>query len=49
MPSFFNFFTTRDIPSEEELENMTEEQVEELEVLLEAEWCEILALLSELA
>merc|ERR1712046_563547 len=38
VPSFFNFFTKRDIPSEEELENMTEEQVEELEVLMEADY-----------
>jgi len=38
VPSFFNFFTKKDIPTEEELENMTEEQVEELEVLMEADY-----------
>ncbi len=38
VPSFFNFFTKHEIPSEEELDNMSEEQVEELEVVIEADY-----------
>merc|ERR1719478_1054385 len=38
VPSFFNFFSKHEIPTEEELTNMTEEQVEELEVVMEADY-----------
>merc|ERR1719310_625065 len=38
VPSFFNFFTKHDIPSDAELEQMTEDQIEELEVVMEADY-----------
>lgn len=38
VPSFFNFFDKKEIPADEDLENMTEEHVEELEVLMEADY-----------
>merc|ERR1711959_587099 len=38
VPSFFNFFSKKEIPTDEDLENMTEEHVEELEVLMEADY-----------
>lgn len=36
--SFFNFFKSHEIPSEEELQNMIQEDVEELEDVLEADF-----------
>eukprot|EP00746_Dinoflagellata_sp_MGD_P162767 gnl/MRDRNA2_/MRDRNA2_90475_c0_seq1.p1 gnl/MRDRNA2_/MRDRNA2_90475_c0~~gnl/MRDRNA2_/MRDRNA2_90475_c0_seq1.p1 ORF type:complete len:327 (+),score=112.41 gnl/MRDRNA2_/MRDRNA2_90475_c0_seq1:91-1071(+) len=38
VPSFFNFFTKHDIPSDAELEQMNEDQIEELEVVMEADY-----------
>lgn len=38
VPSFFNFFTKHEIPSEAELNEMNEDQVEELEVMMEADF-----------
>lgn len=38
VPSFFNFFIKHDIPTEAELEQMNEDQVEELEVVMEADY-----------
>uniref|UniRef100_A0A0G4ICQ8 Nucleosome assembly protein n=1 Tax=Chromera velia CCMP2878 TaxID=1169474 RepID=A0A0G4ICQ8_9ALVE len=37
-PSFFNFFRSHEIPDEEKLEKMDEEQLEELEVVVEADY-----------
>merc|ERR1719265_721039 len=38
VPSFFSFFMTHNIPTEEEMESMTEDRVEELEVLVENDY-----------
>jgi nucleosome assembly protein 1-like 1 len=38
VPSFFSFFMTHNIPTEEEMEAMTEDRVEELEVLVENDY-----------
>jgi len=37
-PSFFNFFKSHEIPDESEIEKMPEEAVEELEVMVEADY-----------
>lgn len=37
-PSFFNFFSGRELPSEEQLEEMDEEAVQELEIVVEADY-----------
>jgi len=37
-PSFFNFFKSHEIPNEEQLDKMEEEAVEELEVMVEADY-----------
>lgn len=38
VPSFFNFFVKHEVPTEEELDNMNEAGVEELEVMIEADY-----------
>lgn len=37
-PSFFNFFRSHEIPDEENLEKMNEDQLEELEIIVEADY-----------